>query len=295
LSIQAFIESITERGYAVLPKQVEPQHLAELNTAADRAVAALDRAVSAGVKPAHTPLLSPYYRAVRCFYTWDRACRRMLEHETVAELGQALLGDARLWDMEVLEARPVPPAEGGGPLEWHRDFPVSTDTAGQGYLWLFVCLTDTNESNGATWVVPGSHRQDIQITAEVVEQRIAVNARAGDIVALNPVAIHSVGTNRTDSPRRLALIGLCRAGRSPVLNHWAIAGRDIQRAASDRLRGLLHSNDWSLDDTWDVLPEPRPQGTGTRVLRQVLRSPYVRKARALTQPGRLWVRLRKNA
>ena len=274
LDIKTHVKAIAESGYTVISGQIGAEQLARLNAAADRAISAVDRAIVAGVKPAYTEL-NPYVGAVRCFYCWDRSCWELLEHDTVHALGQAVLGDARLWDMEALEARPMPSDAELGPFDWHRDFPISIDDNGQSYLWVFVCLTDTTTENGATWVIPRSHRDAsiVQPDHGTVSDRqtstaVQLTAYAGDIIAFNPAMLHTVGENRTLDGRRLALIGLCRASRLPLLNHWAIAGHSAQREVSDRLRRLLYTDNSMLDDMWDVLPAGWPSATKWNLLKR---------------------------
>jgi ectoine hydroxylase-related dioxygenase (phytanoyl-CoA dioxygenase family) len=270
------IKEITELGCTVIPEQISSEQLGLLNKAADRAISAVDNAIASGIKPRHTQM-NPYVRAARCFYCWDKSCRNLLAHDTVNVLGNKILKNARLWDMSVLEARPMPEDAELGPFQWHRDFPVSIDDNGQSYLWVFICLTDTTSENGATWVIPRSHRDETinqpqqgSVKELAVPSGIQLTAKAGDIVVINPVALHSVGENRTLDVRRLLLIGLCSSDRLPLLNHWAIAGNDIQNEASDRLRQLLSIDNSFLEDDWDVLPENwHTKSLGKRIKRFV--------------------------
>jgi ectoine hydroxylase-related dioxygenase (phytanoyl-CoA dioxygenase family) len=296
MNIEAHMKAIAEKGYTVIPGQIDAEMLARLNAAADRAIQAVDSAMLSGVKPTHTEI-NPYVHAVRCFYCWDRSCRELLEHDTVQALSQAVLGDARLWDMSILEARPMPGDAELGPFDWHRDFPMSIDDEGQSYLWVFVCLTDTTADNGATWVIPASHRDASipqpkpgAVSDTPPPTAVQLTACAGDIIAFNPVMLHKVGENRSLAYRRLALIGLCRAGRSPLLNHWAIAAYSVQREASDRLRRLLYTNVPKLDEVWDVLPDGWPSATKWNFLKRNFWKFYHRKSTVLSRARHLWGR-----
>lgn len=288
------MKSIAENGYTIIPRQIDAENIARLNAAADRAIKAVDSAMLSGVKPSHTEV-NPYVQAVRCFYCWDRSCRELLEHDTIHALGQTMLGDARLWDMSVLEARPMPNNAELGAFDWHRDFPMSTDDNGQSYLWVFVCLTDTTTDNGATWVIPGSHRNASipqpnhgAINDMTPPTAVQLTAHAGDIVAINPVMLHRVGENHTLGCRRLALIGLCREGRLPLLNHWAIAAHSVQKEASGRLRQLLYTNVSKLDQIWDVLPEGWPSATRWNHLKRRFWNFYHRKLKILSRARQFW-------
>lgn len=260
LDIAAHAQSVATQGYTVIPNQIGAESLRKLNAAADRALDAVSSAISDGVRPAYTQQ-NAFYRSARCFYCWDPSTQQLLEHETVLALADAVLGQPRLWDMTVLEALPMPKGAELGPFNWHRDFSASDKRKSDAYLWIFICLTDVTGENGATWAIPGSHRDALmeepkQATASDPPPANAVQltARAGDIVVINPVMYHCVGENRTLAGRRLALVGMCRSDQPPLLNHWAIAGTKLQRKLPAKVRALMRTNDMTLAGTWDVLP-----------------------------------------
>jgi hypothetical protein len=253
-------------GYTILPAQVGAAELDELRLCADRALAATRAAVRVGQKLKHT-YTTEYYEAVRCLYCWGEACVRLLEHDTVHALAALLMGRYRLWDLSVLAALPAPPTASAATTSWHRDYRhVVSGTPLPGHLWFFLCLDDVTSDNGATWVVPGSHR--IASTHEpapgkawsgdsldAYPSRIQLCGRAGDIVVIDPLLMHSSGRNNTARARRLLNIGLVHADLQPLLDHWAVAGPATQEGASERVRMMLGADRAPLDTTWTVLPE----------------------------------------
>ncbi len=301
IDIRAHAASVIERGYTIIPAQVDREQIAALSAAADRALDKVSQLMAAGVRPAHTEF-NPHVRSTRCFYTWDASSRGLLGHPTVHALGKAVLNQARLWEMSVLEALPMPKDAELGPFDWHRDFSaVAADGLQQAYLWIFICLTDVTADNGATWVVPGSHR-DPSLVAPAADaspqathsKAVQLTARAGDIIAMNPVMLHRVGENRTATGRRLALVGLCRSDRKPLLNHWSIAGADVRQCLPEPARALLHTTDRTLDKTWDVLPDGWVVPPTARIERKLRRLIHTGTA-ALAGPRRVWRRLTGNA
>jgi ectoine hydroxylase-related dioxygenase (phytanoyl-CoA dioxygenase family) len=139
---------------------------------------------------------------------------------------------------------------------------VDTRVAKPPYLWFFVCLDDTTPQNGATWVVPGSHHvSSPEISnheqhsgfAAPIAQRLC--GSAGDLLVLDPTALHGAGVNTTDRPRRLINVGVCSAATPPLMDHWSIAGPRIQPRVSDRVRDMMRSGAGGLDRTWDALPQ----------------------------------------
>lgn len=267
LSVEQHAESISQKGFTVFPNQLDQSWLDRLNASADLATIAIDRALASGIELTHT-LPSSYICTVRRFYCWDQSARDLLDHDTVHLLSSAVLGETRLWDMTLLEARHLPEEtdidgfdwnqhiEG---FEWHRDFNVSN---AHSYLWMFFCLTDTTEDNGATWVVPGTHRYEIaarycveKLKSTRPPSAVQLTAKAGDLVVMDPTMIHSVGENRSRSNRRLLLVGLCRADHEPLMNHWAVVPPKRRTQFSHRAQALLQTKNSRLDIDWDVLPE----------------------------------------
>ncbi|MBA3589997.1 phytanoyl-CoA dioxygenase family protein [Methylibium sp.] len=292
LDIDAHTESVMARGYTVIPGQVSASEIASLNAAADRALEKFSRVVAAGIKPTHTQL-NPYVRSARCFYTWDASSRELLGHDTIHALAQAVLGRPRLWDMTVLEALPMPTEAELGPFNWHRDFSASCKDERHGYLWIFTCLTDVTKNNGATWVIPGSHRDtslvppsQTNVSGAKPSNAVQLTAQAGDIVAINPAMFHCVGENRTGSGRRLALVGMCRMDRPPLLDHWSIAGPALQKQLPDRVRKLLRATYGAADASFDVLPDGWTVAKSSGVER-AFRRVWRRAGAVLSKPGRV--------
>lgn len=251
--------AVSVAGYTVMPAQVGKADLDELRLVADRAAAAARAARQAGQQLKYTNT-DEYYDAVRCLYCWGEACIRLLEHDALHALATALMQQYHLWDMELLSALPLPPGATKPPFGWHRDREAGSEIPD--YLWCFVCLDDVTGENGATWIMPGSHRLSA-IPAPALDGVAAGPAclqlcgHAGDVVVMNPAALHSVGHNRTLRPRRLLLLGLGAAQTLPLLDHWAIAGPTIQQRTSERVRMMLGAarKEQGLDRSWTVLPE----------------------------------------
>ncbi len=263
LTQQAYALAVS--GFTILPSQADTNLLKELRSCADEALArAAEVEHSSGKLNATNG--SAYYKANRCLYCWGDAPLRWLEHENTRALAELTLGEHLLWDMSVLSALPTPSNETRATTSWHRDFNgVFHGAAILSYLWFFLCLDDVTPENGATWIVPGSHHLGTAPEPESCgvwkgdelsnfPSRMQLCGRAGDILVLNPVTIHTSGRNSTSKPRRLLNVGLCNAVVPPLLNHWAIAGASIQQRATPRLRSLLGGDRKQLPDTFNALP-----------------------------------------
>jgi ectoine hydroxylase-related dioxygenase (phytanoyl-CoA dioxygenase family) len=88
--------------------------------------------------------------------------------------------------------------------QWHRDLPyqhfVSSRPLAVNALF---CLDAFTVANGATMVLPASHRQEaFPSDGFVSAQAISIEAPAGSFIVLDGMAFHSGGVNTTDKPRR---------------------------------------------------------------------------------------------
>lgn len=260
------IYALSASGYTRVPAQVTGTDLDLLRDAADRAMAAAQEKIRKGEKLKHTGG-SEFYHASRCLYCWDDAFVRLLDFEPIHALATRLLNPYLLWDLSVLSALPTPGTAKAATTSWHRDYAgMMIGGHHPGYLWFFLCLDDATPENGATWVVPGSHRTTTpeepshgntwaEDDLENFTSRIQVCGKAGDLLVLNPALLHSSGRNHTEKPRRLVNIGLCQANLPPLMDHWSIAGPKLQPKFSERVKKMLGAHREHLDTTWTALPE----------------------------------------
>ncbi len=97
-----------------------------------------------------------------------------------------------------------PPHERYNQAAWHRDLPyqhfVSSVPLAINALY---CVDDFTTSNGATYVLPGSHLHPKFPSLEYVrEHAIQVEAPAGSFLVLDCMLFHCGGWNQTTRPRR---------------------------------------------------------------------------------------------
>jgi ectoine hydroxylase-related dioxygenase (phytanoyl-CoA dioxygenase family) len=97
-----------------------------------------------------------------------------------------------------------PPRESYGQGSWHRDLPyqhfVSSRPIAVNALF---CIDDFTQTNGATFVLPASHKFEAFPSKEYIQQNaIQVEAKKGDFILLDCMLFHSGGFNATHSERR---------------------------------------------------------------------------------------------
>ena len=211
------------------------------------------------------------YAGERCLYCWGPETLKILEHANIDKLATCVMGAYRFWDLDRVSVSPATegvqyPLKVESPpmndLEWHRDFGYSEGVEGRpDYLWFFVCLTDINDENGATWIVPGSHREsqykpkafDEEESKKWVASAVQVRANGGDIVVLNPRTFHAAGRNYTSETRWIMSVGLTSRSEPARYNHWKIA-EPIREGLTEQVKGLLEASETCYDTDLKVKP-----------------------------------------
>lgn len=149
---------------------------------------------------------------------------------------QLLGGAVRFWHDQLF----CKPAQHGGVVAWHQDYSYWTRTRPMAHLTCWIALDDATRDNGCLQYVPGSHRwpllpvtglagdMDAIQTVLNEEQRaafkpVAIELKRGEAAFHHPLMVHGSYENRTDGPRRAAVVnvfrdGVCSAAGEPLLD-----------------------------------------------------------------------------
>ncbi len=153
----------------------------------------------------------------------------------------------------------LPDADGGYAhgARFHRD--VRTWSADlRLMLNMLVMLDDFTVENGATKLVPGSHRVEARPSDDELEARaVRATGAAGDILLFDSNVWHSAAPNRTPGRRRALTLTFTRPFVKQQLDYPRLLGEDFTR--SPRLRQVLGYNarvPANLDE-WYQPPEKR--------------------------------------
>jgi ectoine hydroxylase-related dioxygenase (phytanoyl-CoA dioxygenase family) len=162
----------------------------------------------------------------------------------LAGLAHVLGGDLKL---SALNSRAALPGQGLQAL--HADWHEAVDPAHYqvcNSIWL---LDDFTTDNGATRVVPGSHRWG-KMPGQVMADAKAphpdeqlVLAPAGTVVIFNSHTWHGGTLNRTSSPRRAVHSYWSRRDQKPQLDQRAYLKRETKDALPPAVRHLLDIED----------------------------------------------------
>ena len=111
----------------------------------------------------------------------------------------------------------------------HPDVVVNT-------MW---CFDDFTEANGATRLVPGSHRRDERPEES---ETVVAEMPAGSVLFYPGSLWHGGGANRTDRPRLGVILEYVAAWLRPQENHLLAVPRDVAAELSPELQELLGYN-----------------------------------------------------
>ncbi len=130
--------------------------------------------------------------------------------------------------------------KGGVPQALHQDQDIALDSRSPITVNILTPITDIDETNGGTLVIPGSHR----VLSDAVRERkpvgklppaINVDARAGTMIITDGRLLHSTGINHTDTPRIVMLNGM----QHPIIRqqeNWMLSVRpEVIKRASPKL------------------------------------------------------------
>ena len=124
----------------------------------------------------------------------------IIDHPRVLPLVEAVMGRELI--LASLNSRVVRPGESG--QELHSDVPEGLRRTGAPVMMNCVWMLDEfTETNGATIIVPGSHRSDLPAPPDRLKVSFLHQAKAsaGSVLLFNGQCWHAGGANHTDRPR----------------------------------------------------------------------------------------------
>lgn len=123
--------------------------------------------------------------------------------------------------------------------KFHRDIKVYSHEAPV-FLNMLVMLDDFTLENGATLLLPFSHRYEQMPSQDVCENNcISMTGKAGDIVIWNGNIIHASGVNNTFDSRRALPITFTLPYYKQLLDYPRAIGLDRECDFSVKMRDLL--------------------------------------------------------
>lgn len=203
---------------------------------------------------------------IRCLYAIDTSFQELAMASRMHAYAAAYLEEYEIGDVQVISNMPdeLNVCEGAeGKVDFHRDHGWRDDRSPPYSLHCFVPLTEMTCKNGATVVVPGSHRtrepchpfQEVEPGERVdgnehtVYQRrlfpssVSLEAPSGSLVLIDPMVIHSQGINVTKEKRVVLNIAFKQPFLRGLLNCHGIATRCARVDLSANLLDHLVCNE----------------------------------------------------
>lgn len=108
---------------------------------------------------------------------------------------------------------------------WHRDLPYQHFVSSRPLaVNAIFCLDDFTKSNGGTWVIPYSHKQEVYPSDPYIhENEVQVEAKIGQFILIDSMLYHKGGDNLTSTSR----VGINNVYSSPIIR------RQIDYSESD--------------------------------------------------------------
>ncbi|MEM7092256.1 MAG: phytanoyl-CoA dioxygenase family protein [Actinomycetota bacterium] len=231
-NLQATLDEVEEQGYSILEGAIDPAFNAELRDTVRGQFSEL------GIEPKGNR--AEGYATKRLYNLVPRAevFQRLPTYENVLAVAEGLLD--RHLILSGTTAMDIGPGERlqglhaddgffaiGRP---HRPMMVTT-------IW---ALTDFTADNGATRIVPGSHREPEHPTAEDESRAIAAEMPAGSVLVMDSQLWHCGGPNSSDDDWRLGLnVQYVRGFFRTQQNQYLSIPHDQVADYPKRLRELL--------------------------------------------------------
>ena len=162
----------------------------------------------------------------------------LAEHPAALTLLKAMIG----WPILLSNISANITGPGGGEMVLHADqIYMPQPWSGVQGLNVMWCVDDFTDENGATRIVPGSHRLNrAPGPEEQGAQTVALEAPAGTMVVMEGRVWHKTGTNRTADRRRAGIFAWYTIPIYRTQENWFLAlNPSVRQFASDTMLTLL--------------------------------------------------------
>lgn len=230
-------EQLDDQGYLVLPDLMSPQLLAALRARVDELFEQEGSAAGAEFKQ------EPGARRLANLVNKGRVFEDVILTPQLLDAMAHVLGPRfKLSSLNVRSASPF--SESDQPL--HVDSGAVPDDSGYWVANSVWMLDDFTPENGATRMIPGSHRWRQAPPPEMYEahpQQQLVLGKAGTVVVMNAHMWHGGTANRTATPRRAMHVYYTRWDKPQQQYQKALLDSGVQAVLGAEARRML-----ALDD-----------------------------------------------
>jgi ectoine hydroxylase-related dioxygenase (phytanoyl-CoA dioxygenase family) len=228
--LDAHVERMARDGYTIVEDAIEPALVDDLA----RAVDDLEREL--GIRPAGNIFEGTRTLRVYNLLARGKVFERIPVHDRVLPIIEKVLDRGCL--VSSLSSIGILPGETAQPI--HADdqlipLPKPHVSIICNTMW---AITDFTAENGATRLVPGSHRADRNPELGVAHPTIAAEMRRGSVLVFDGSIWHGGGANTTDHRRTGIAMNYCAGWLRQQENQQLGIPLDIARDFDPRLRKL---------------------------------------------------------
>ena len=226
--VDALLAEVVERGYVIIPELVERETMTAIKTAVRPLLQHDGRNEFEGRKT----------RRIYSVIEKTLICNPLVEHPLVLALLDRLL--RRNYLLSQLQVIDIQPGEVEQPLH-HDDgfYPLARPRAAVSAATIWA-IDDFTAENGATLVLPQSHRWDGRTPTEADRAELVPAVMpAGSVVFFVGTLWHGAGANRSAATRMAATAQYCEPWARQQENYSLAISRDRARLCSETIQGML--------------------------------------------------------
>jgi ectoine hydroxylase-related dioxygenase (phytanoyl-CoA dioxygenase family) len=223
---EAHVAQIAEQGYTVIPRVLVPERADALRADLEQ----LERDL--GIVPSTNPFEGSRTWRIYNLLVHGELYEQIPVHPTVLPVVEGVLDAGCL--ISSLSSIAIGPGESAQMI--HADdqlIPLPKPHVPT------VCNTDFTAANGATRIIPGSHRRDHSPDPTQQYESIAAEMGKGSVLVWHGSLWHGGGANATDARRFGIAMNYCAGWVRQQENQQLGIPREIARGFSPRLRELV--------------------------------------------------------
>jgi ectoine hydroxylase-related dioxygenase (phytanoyl-CoA dioxygenase family) len=218
-------------GYTVLERVIEPDLVGELLDAIDRVM------VTDAIPFGENRFLGERTRRIFNLLARDPIFGRVPLHPAVLPLVERVLDEQCL--LSSLTAIEMQPGQDAQPLH-SDDGSIALPRPHLPVVCVAIwALTDFTSTNGATRVVPGSHRRERRPEKGEQEAYVEAEMPAGSVLVYDGALWHGGGVNATDARRVGIVVNHCAGFLRQEENQLLAVPREMAAAYPRRLQQML--------------------------------------------------------
>ncbi len=185
-------------GYTQLDSGFSESELKEFSDRLDAAME-IQRKECGGAEYMKTTGESHFIRAL---IVYDETFFKVCRHPKILELAEMIMGAPVYLNQQ--NAVLNPPGDVDYETVYHRDFPHQHFTSSHALaLTVLLCVDDFMVENGATMVLPGSHKIEPFPDESVWRNReVPMTGKKGTFLIMDSMLFHRTGKNKTEDFRR---------------------------------------------------------------------------------------------